>query len=344
MATSTFSSPLVVAALAAALAGHANGEPGTPSWVKADADNGSAAARPMISLTFKGWKEKARFFVAVTRNGESIQLARAQMFYSGRCVNNFPLAYGTQYNCVMPASAAKSPAVEATDKPGTMGYAMHFRDLEWNSEYCFRLLAQDDRGEYAKLWTGWACARTYAPPPPPGMPTNVRITGLPGVSGSGTIGEGIPDRILVEWTTGSDNATYAVEKAPLAAGARFEAVGPLWREKGLPRPGEVAFMHLVEPKDPIQIRVCGENVIGRVCTTPKRFPPRSFAENVKAANAPRYERGTTPVTPGNARVAPNPFATPTVTQATAAKSPAASPAGASRPSSSSFERNGSFGR
>jgi hypothetical protein len=273
----------------AMLPGGAGAEPGTPSWVRANAVDGGLQRRPAVELLFKGWKEKARFFVAVTRNGEPWQFEAANPGFSQNCSNDFPLAYHERYRCIMPARASRNAADDWVDRPGTEGYAMLFRNLEWGSEYCFRLRAQGADGEYAKVWTGWACARTAPRPPLPSPPNSIKVTGLPATSGAGVVGNGTPARLLVEWSSALAVAEFVVEKAPLVPNAGFERIRAM---NGATH--EVVFEHALAPAQPIQIRVCAQNVVGRACTAAKRFPPRSLKENAKAVDLPGH--GAPPLT------------------------------------------------
>ena len=273
----------------AILPGVAWAEPGTPSWVRANAIDGAVERRPAVELLFKGWKAKARFFVAVTRNGEQWALEAAKPGFSQRCSNDFPLAYHEHYRCIMPARASRNAADDWVDQPGTEGYAMFFRDLDWGSQYCFRLRAQGADGEYAKVWTGWACTRTAPRPQPPTTPNSIKVTGLPATSGQGVIGPGTPERLLVEWSSASGVAEFAIEKAPLVPNARFEPIRAVNRSTH-----EVVFEHPLDLAQPIQIRVCAQNVVGRACTAAKRFPPRGLNENAKAVDLPGH--GAPPLT------------------------------------------------
>lgn len=312
---------ITVACLAATLATLALAEPGTPAWVKADAVMGSPSALPAIALTFKGYREKTRFFVAITRNGEPYQLTRGQAGYSQQCSNDFPLAYHEKYVCVMPADPTKSPAENVNSKPGTMGYAMFFRNLEWNSEFCFRLKAQDDKGEYAKLWTGWACARTNAAPPPLGAPYGVELVGLPATAGDPELRNGTPDRLHVSFVLQTGWVESWIEKSPDFNNASWTRI-----PNSRPAAGGLVIDYALDQK-PAYFRVCASNVVQRACSSPKRFPPRGLEENAKADSAPRYEQQRPPVTNANARAGSTVTAAPPPVTATNAMStkPAAPP-------------------
>lgn len=332
-------SRIAAVCIAMVLAASARGEPGTPSWVRADTNNGSPSALPAIELTFKGWKERARFFVAVTRNGEPVQITREQMGFSGRCANNFPLAYHGRYTCLLPASPTKSAAQDWHEKPGTEGYAMYFRKLEWSSEYCFRLRAQDDKGEYAKLWTGWACARTNAAPPPLSPPYGVTLTGVPATTGN-VDSDATPDRLWVTYVLATGSVESWLEKSPTLNNASWTRV-----PKSDPGKRGIVIQYGLDQKV-AYFRVCASNVVQQACSAPHRFPPRGLEENAKIDSAPRYEQQRPPVTSANARSGSTvTSAPPPVTATNAAKAPSTSAFGTAKGSStSSFERAPGFGR
>lgn len=318
------------ACAAAMLASAALAEPGTPAWVNARAWAGTPSRLPVVQLTFKGYRgDKVRFLVQAKRNGE-------QWTYYQDNIGSCPVETAQPdavFRCAYAPVGGKPGNLHGT--PGRDGYMMMFRNLDWNSEYCFRLLTQDEDGEYAKLWTGWACDRTNAAPPPLRAPYGVTITGVPAKRGD-VDNDATPDRLWVTYVPDTGSVESWLEKSPALDNAAWARV-----PKSSPGKRGIVVDYALDQK-PAYFRVCASNITGQACSAPHRFPPRGLGENAKADSGPRYEPQRPPVTNANARSGSTVTSPPppvTATNAASAKSapPPITSNAISRPGSS-FDR------
>lgn len=271
--------PKALACVWAFVALTASAEPGTPSWVRAELNATSLNRLPEVELKFKGWKEKVRFHVGVTRNGQPWTHESW-----GGCN---PVGRGDAtpaFRCAEPVRPSTRPERAYFNLPGSEGYVISAFKLDWGSEYCFRIRPQDDDGEFAKLWTGWACARTPPVPPLPGVATDLKLVEVP--AGPDRTGRGwYPGYVRVTWVPDRHWGDFAVEAAPLAGPADFKPVA-LWIQ-GAPK-NEATFSYQAERDGVLQVRVCGINITGKTCTIARRFPPRGIKENVGTVDVPDH--------------------------------------------------------
>jgi hypothetical protein len=253
-------------ALAATLApqpAFARDRPGTPNEVQVWEREWSLAERPRLQVSFRNTaKEKVHFWFEWTVNGEPQSKADLQPMLSCPDANTYFLICSLNY-LAFPRQGGREAAASDTENR-ELPYEILVKDAAFDTEYCFRFMAQDEDGVHSEIWSAWACKRTRPAPPPPGKPAVTQVTPLPGSSGKGEIGGPVPDRVLVEWTGGGSNtAGYAIEQQ-LERGwfAHADSI----RSDAQPLEAAVTVDELPTLERPTRFRVCAWNVGGRTCS------------------------------------------------------------------------------
>ena len=294
--------------------------PGTPNEVWAGIYETPIARLPRVTVSFRNTaSEDVSFWVEWTENGVQKPAPRAGQL---TCPSNSAQAYHCNIFTLSEATGFRGHALT---RDREYPHAVIFKDLEFDSRYCFRLAAQDKEGVNSKLWSAWACTKTPSPPPMPGAPPKVQVTFLPGTSGRGQVGPGTPPRALIEWATPQDRGwlgSFVVET--------FDAKARRWHGD-VPGRGHVTLhpsavettidllAEVVDPKkEAPRYRLCSVNVSGRACTTAVAgllLQPATPAKPIGSARA-----AAKPITPK-----PTPSSTPNAGSAMSAAAAAATP-------------------
>ena len=236
----------------------ARDRPQTPLEVKvSETRRDSLDTKPRLFVTFYNRSNDVHFWWEWTANGEP-QPKDFQRSCGDLDAERFICAW---------------PHLEGPDRPDPVEIssdirhlAMPLKELEFDTEYCFKFMAQHEDGLTSPAWSEWACTRTRQPPPLPDKPTVTQVTVLPGKTGEGEIGGAVPDRVLVEWTGNRNNtASYSVERmlesgwTTRSSGIRAD-LAPL--EEAVP----VGADPLPTLARPARYRVCARNISGQTCS------------------------------------------------------------------------------
>jgi hypothetical protein len=252
-----------VALALVAIAEHAEARdrPGTPNEVWVGVPERPLDRKPRLLVTFRNTaSEKVHFWVEWTHDGEA-----QPSDFRERASCPGP---GVEVRvCAQPYLFAPGPGTmrgQPTTDTREHAFALYVNDVDFDAEYCFRFMAQDEDGVISEIWSAWACTRTPAAPAPPGKPGDPRLTLLPGKSGEGEVGGPQPHRILAEWTGApGEVASYHVQLLTAGGWARTsEAV----RADASPLETTMTTSELPTLAKPQRYRVCAENISGVACS------------------------------------------------------------------------------
>jgi hypothetical protein len=236
----------------------ARDRPETPLAVEvSETDRDSLDTKPRLFVTLYNRSDDVHFWWEWTANGEP-----QPKDFERSCGDLDP----DRFICAW-------PHLQGPDRPDPIEtdndirhLAMMLKELEFDTEYCFKFMAQHEDGLTSPTWSEWACTRTRQPPPLPDKPTVTQVAVLPAKTGQGEIGGAVPARVLVEWTGNRDTtANYSVE--------RMLESGWTTRTSGIRRdldPLEVAVPVGADPlptfERPVRYRVCAWNISGKTCS------------------------------------------------------------------------------
>ena len=273
--TASRAASILCAALLALAATGAAATPGTPIPLNAGQSSYSLSEPPRVGVSFRNTaSEKVRFHMEWTANGQRMPFPAEQVSCRGFRSTGMYCASGHLFG----------PTGQFLEHKRDYPYEMVIKGLAFDTQYCFRFIAEDESGVRSKLWSGWVCGRTDSAPPVPAAVGQLQLTPIAGTSGRGEVGGSTPDRLLVEWRapgTESNIAWYAIETARIAQQPAFVEDG-LLRVKPSRQAGyEAVYDRAIDPNNPILIRVCSVNISGRSCSAHKRFPPRPVEIDAK---------------------------------------------------------------
>jgi hypothetical protein len=168
------------------------------------------------------------------------------------------------------------------------------KDLEFDTDYCFRFKARDaGSGVVSEEWSNWACAHTGRAPPKPSAPADLKATFTPAHWDGSRDHPPVPAHVDLTWTLDGEYAAYQ-EFTEYRAPEEIEPRDPL--EPRLPdgighrKPVDRAKLYsarlasnrktvvvFVEPKelDALPHRgfaVCAHNVTGEACSKRVSLP------------------------------------------------------------------------
>jgi hypothetical protein len=236
----------------------ARDRPATPSLVSVgEIGGGSLERKPGLVVTFYNRSNDVHFWWEWTANGEP-----QPKDFERSCGDLDP----TRFICAWPHLHGPDRPDPVETDGDVRHLAMKLKELEFDTEYCFKFMAQHEDGLTSEIWSEWACKRTSVAPAPPGKPTVTKVTGLPAKSGEGEVGGPEPHRVLVEWTGDRDSThEYFVERM-FDAGWRTQ--GPSFRRDLDPLEGVVPIPADEVPtlERPARFRVCASNITGRTCS------------------------------------------------------------------------------
>jgi hypothetical protein len=256
---------VVLATTLAAEQSIARDRPGTPNEVQVWQRESSLSERPRLQVSFRNTaKEKVHFWFEWTANGEPQSKADLRPMLSCPDPNTYGLICSLNY-LAFPQQDGRERATSVADDRG-VPYEIIVKDVAFDTEYCFRFMAQDEDGVISEIWSAWACRRTRPAPAPPGKPAITQVSVLPAKSGQGESGGPVPARVLVEWTGDRDStAGYSIERqfqsGWMTQGGGFRRdLEPL--EAAVPVPAA----ELPTLERPARYRVCASNISGKTCS------------------------------------------------------------------------------
>ncbi len=243
----------------------ARDRPGTPNEVQVWEREQSLAERPRLQVSFRSTaSEKVHFWFEWTRNGEP--QSKAELKPQLSCPNPDTYALVCALNYLAFPGAGGERALSDSDQREAP-YEILVKDVEFDTEYCFRFMAQGEDGVIADIWSAWACRRTRPAPARPEKPKVTQVTVLPARSGQGEIGGAVPPRVLVEWIGDRDTTdSYYVERLA-TSGWSLQRTGRLDADlEPLEAAVPVAADEVPTLERPARYRVCAWNVSGPTCS------------------------------------------------------------------------------
>jgi hypothetical protein len=243
----------------------ARDRPGTPTDVYVWQLEPPLARRPRVVVRFRNTAtENVHFWFEWTANGEP--QPKSDFRHRASCPDRGPddVVCATQFLSVPQEEGDRRVgASDTTERDHPFGVLLG--ELEFDTEYCFRFMAQDEDGAISEIWSDWVCRRTSPAPPLPGKPTVTQLTALPAKTGRGEIGGPEPDRVLVEWEGGGTGAAYYLVQRLLESGAWGTEASDIPTHTD-PLEWVVAVKELPTFERPQRFRVCSANVSGMTCS------------------------------------------------------------------------------
>lgn len=239
----------------------ARDRPGTPTDVRAWECHDQRSQAMHVCVEFRNTAdERVNFWIEWKVNGSPMNLYE-------QWTDCIPSSMQGYY-CLNKYKNVWNPGAQPdqTEHP----FAFRVRDLEYGTEYCFRLMAVRDDQVISELWSGWACVTTPPLPAKPMPPEAPRVTLLEGSSGAGRIGDDIPDSLLIEWRSssrgGPDPRSFEVQALD---GFDGKPRGSVLESVQAGRQGNYEIAHRLPSQSRdrrYSIRVCAINIAGRACS------------------------------------------------------------------------------
>jgi hypothetical protein len=230
--------------------------PAPPTDVSVSHCNRQAETPPAICVNFKNTAtEPVGFWFEWTRNGE--KLPSTLKGYDAYCEMR---GYDCEAFSWFGGPSRYQPQY-TTERLWPFGFTL--RNLDYDTEFCFRFKTVNKDGVVSENWTNWACADTGPVPVIRSAPRAPVVTLFQATSGRRAVGDGTPPRLLVEWEKVPENVGWYEIEGDHSWTPTRHAV-----EAGT----EVMLTLPTNPESPItkdskfKVRICAANPAMRKCS------------------------------------------------------------------------------